>query len=465
MAILTRDIVDAHLERRAELLDEWVAVSAEIARLEARRAALLAERLDLMIGDARSAGQAADMPFRSMLAEYAAAGHLPQRTVEARMTEAWTLVRLYPETHRALADGSLSARHASVIIGEAPSVSGQPDADEIRAAYEQQVVPFASADTAARTRVHARSVAASLCPLSLTERHRQARHDRSVTVVSDGDGMAVLTAILPEVLAHAIHDRLTSLARKVTADRRARAGAAPSSDTGTGIGSPTEAGIDTPADAPADTSNGSPTGTHSPTDTDTDTDTRTIDQVRADVLADLLLAADPTTITESSEEAIRATIHVTVSAATLAGEDDHPAELEGRGPLLAETARLLAGHAPSWDRLFLDPAGMAVATDNYVPTASMKRFLRARDQRCRFPGCRAPAHRCQIDHNQDFARGGSTEITNLALFCASHHPLKHPDLTDDDRWKAEQSTGGVITWTSPLGRTYSDTPPLRVMFV
>lgn len=450
MPLHTIDALDAQLERRSELLDEWVSISTEIARLEARRAVVLAERLDLTISEGRAAAQGADMPFRSMLAEYAAAGHLPQRTVEARMTEAWTLVRLYPATHRALADGRLSARHASVIIGEAPSVSDWPDAEVIRAAYEEQVVPFATADTASRTRVHARSVATSLCPQSLTERHRQARYDRSVSVVADGDGMAVLTALLPEILAYAIHDRLTSMARLVKTTR----------DTSSGSTRVYDSRIGSEASSPDDTS----TSTETNSGTDTDTDTRTIDQVRADVLADLLLAADPTTITESSEEAIRATVHVTVSASTLAGHDDRPAELEGRGPLLAETARELAGHAPSWDRLFLDPAGMAVATDNYVPTASMKRFLRARDQRCRFPGCRAPAHRCQIDHNHDFARGGSTAITNLALFCASHHPLKHPDLADDDRWTAEQSAGGVITWTSPLGRTYTDAPPLRVMF-
>jgi hypothetical protein len=94
----------------------------------------------------------------------------------------------------------------------------------------------------------------------------------------------------------------------------------------------------------------------------------------------------------------------------------------------------------------------------------MKRYLRARDQHCRFPGCRAPAHRCQIDHNRDHAKGGPTAVSNLALFCTSHHPLKHPDVDDRDRWTAKQLDDGVILWTSPLGRSYTDEPPLRVMF-
>lgn len=126
---------------------------------------------------------------------------------------------------------------------------------------------------------------------------------------------------------------------------------------------------------------------------------------------------------------------------------------------------MLGGFAPSLDRLFLDHRGMVTATDSYTPTANMKRFLRARDQHCRFPGCRAPVRRSQGDHNHDHAKGGATDLANLALFCTGHHPIKHPHLPDEDRWTATQQDGGVIEWTSPLGRVYSDTPPTRVMFV
>src|SRR5690606_29222857 len=172
----------------------------------------------------------------------------------------------------------------------------------------------------------------------------------------------------------------------------------------------------------------------------------------------------PTSVTSTSLESVKATVQVTISASTLASDDDAMAEFNGHGPMEADLARILAGRASSWDRAFLDPRGMVVETDNYVPTAGMKRFLRARDQHCRFPGCRAPAHRCQIDHNHDHAKGGRTELGNLALFCTSHHPLKHPDIDDRDRWSAKQLDDGVILWTSPLGRSYTDEPPLRVMF-
>ena len=194
------------------------------------------------------------------------------------------------------------------------------------------------------------------------------------------------------------------------------------------------------------------------------TDDRTFDQIRADALADILLTEDPSAVSRSAVESITATVQGTLSAHTLSGADDRMAELDGHGPLLPSLARELAAGATSWNRLFLDPAGQVVETDAYTPTASMRRRLRARDQHCRFPGCRAPAHRCDADHNQDHAKGGRTTIRNLSLFCRRHHTLKHPDLDDRDRWSAEQLDGGLIRWRSPLGREYVDTPPPRVMF-
>lgn len=107
---------------------------------------------------------------------------------------------------------------------------------------------------------------------------------------------------------------------------------------------------------------------------------------------------------------------------------------------------------------------MLVQTDSYAPTERMRRFLRARDRHCRFPGCRTPAHNCQIDHNHDHAKGGKTEICNLCCFCVGHHALKHPDLDDHWRWTARQGPGGVITWISPTGRVYTDAPPPCVQF-
>ncbi|WP_139305250.1 HNH endonuclease signature motif containing protein [Microbacterium hydrocarbonoxydans] len=194
-------------------------------------------------------------------------------------------------------------------------------------------------------------------------------------------------------------------------------------------------------------------------------DQRTFDQIRADLLSDLLLAADPSAVNGSGLEHVSARIQVTVAASTLIGADDRPAELDGHGPLDPEVARRLAGCNGGWTRLFLTPTGLVRETDSYTPSESMRRYLRARDQHCRFPGCRMPVHRCEIDHNHDHARGGRTHVDNLSHFCRTHHSLKHPDIDDRHRWSARQLPDGTVTWTSPLGRSYADRPQRRVMFV
>ena len=73
---------------------------------------------------------------------------------------------------------------------------------------------------------------------------------------------------------------------------------------------------------------------------------RSIDQVRADVLADLLLAGTPALddtrdTTAGPLGAIRARVQVLIPAATLTGEDDGPSDLAGRSPIDPATARTL----------------------------------------------------------------------------------------------------------------------------
>lgn len=199
--------------------------------------------------------------------------------------------------------------------------------------------------------------------------------------------------------------------------------------------------------------------------TSTGRDPRTIDQLRADIFADILLTANPEASEHTGLEAIQAQVQVTIPARALAGASDRGAELAGYGAIDAELIRDLAGLAPGWDRLLLDPVtDMVIRTDRYRPTSAMRRHLRARDERCRFPGCRRAALHADIDHSHDHARGGPTAIGNLAHLCGSHHSLKHPDVPERHRWRVRQLTAGILEWTSPTGRVYTDRPPPRVAF-
>ncbi|KXC05406.1 HNH endonuclease [Microbacterium hominis] len=199
-----------------------------------------------------------------------------------------------------------------------------------------------------------------------------------------------------------------------------------------------------------------------------DDDPRSVDQIRADVLSDLLLTATPALDPTAHGDGpgvlggIRAQVQVVVPVLALLGADEGPVDLVGRTPVDAETERCLAANAPSLSRVLTDPIdGTVVAVDRYRTPWPQRRFLRARDQHCRFPGCRRAAIRCEIDHTVDAARGGPTALWNLAHLCQRHHSMKQ--FTP---WAVRQRGRGVLEWTSPTGRVYrEDAPTPLVAFV
>ena len=193
-------------------------------------------------------------------------------------------------------------------------------------------------------------------------------------------------------------------------------------------------------------------------------DTRSLDEIRFDVVADLLLTGHATTVDSDASvpapEAIRAHVQLTIPVLTLLGRSDEPATLAGHGPIALETARRLAAAAPGWDRVLTHPVtGCVLAVDRYRPTAEQRRLLGARDEHCRFPGCRQPASRCDVDHTIAREHDGPTDVRNLAHLCRRHHTLKHHSA-----WRVRQLPGGVLEWTSPTGRMVPDVPARTLVF-
>lgn len=506
----SRTDLDLELEERRRVLDSWVETRRRIAALEAEAAELLIEQIALHDADVSTSPFHREAIYRSMVAEFSAAGRVSKGSMEFAFADASALQTHLPAVRAAFATGSLSSGHvreivrASALVAEA--IRNKKVDAEVMDLFETAVLVVAESDTAARTRAHARQVAAALTGETLVERHRRAAEERCVTVKSLDDGLALLTAVLPEWIATAISDRLNRMTKQVVHARADReivpqpswfegdAEALPSEALPSGSPRPDSPRPESPHPDSLHPDSLHPDSLH-PEDfalddpafdlsapgvirgTDGETfatdpeiehfpaDTRTWAQVQTDLFTDLLLTADPSAANGDGLDGIHARIQVTVAASTLTGADDRPAELDGHGPLHPDVARDLAGRNTGWSRLFLDPTGMVVETDTYTPTEGMRRFLRARDQHCRFPGCRMPVHRCEIDHNHDHAKGGRTRLDNLGHFCRSHHTLKHPDIPDPHRWTAQQERDGGITWQSPLGRAYSDPPPRRVMFV
>ena len=324
---------------------------------------------------------------------------------------------------------------------------------------------------------------------------------RKVWVRDHENGMAELVAFMPTPVAYAIHDRLTRLAKsaEVTEHQLARTltdrGTGPA-DTSTGAGTITgtgkgEASPAHPTRKPRgvraqsvaerrrmlrELRPGMKGGRPGVREIRAGLPKRSRAQTRTDVLRDLLLAGDPMRLVAGSpEEAVRAHIQVVVTTTAPPGTNSPTgttptasappeftdAELIGSGPVDPEQIRGYAGHADFWEKVTVSgESGDVLSVDRYRPSAQMRRFLGARDLHCRFPGCRVPVNRCDIDHTIPAADGGTTSTDNLAHLCRGHHTMKH-----NSDWDHRLLPDGTMRWRSPTGRVYDDEPPSRVRFL
>lgn len=442
-----------------ELVDEVVgarraaaAAQATEARLLARAVDLISERIEierqrweaeLAAGDGSAPRRAlgSDLPLREVALELGMAMRVSDRTLQARMGDAWRLVEGFPQTLSAWESGTIDAGHAWAITR-----AGMSLAESDRARFEALALSAAAEESVGRFVPLVRSIAAAVDPLTFAEECADGVGERRVRVYPIDNGLARLVADLPAPLAYAILDRLTQAA--------SRALSAPP------IGHDHDAISDVPhANDGTEPIVTGPCRSTRP-GTAPEPDRRTTDQVRADMLADLLLTAAPTCHGDAMA-GVTGHVQVTIPALALAGVAVEPALMAGYGPVEPDFVRRLAAKAPGWDRVFTDPyTGVPLAIDRYRPNAQLIRYLDARDERCRTPTCQRAAMRCDKDHTIDAARGGTTEADNLASFCRRHHVGKHQTA-----WRVRQLGGGVIEWTSPTGRRHRDRPPAAVRFV
>lgn len=428
--------LDRHVARADEFVRRAVEAQREVARAEAAMSTLFAEAhawaLEVAAALPHASSRTADLELRDLAAQLGAALRLSDRTVQWQLNDAATLATLYPATAAAWRDGTIDRRRVTAIVE-----AGTPITDAAgRAWFEQRAVDLARELSAAELRPAARRLADHAQHEPLAARHERARHRRRVAVTDLDDGMARLIADLPAVLAHGIHDRLTSMAREVHAGN-----------------------VPEPAGAPEPS--GAPEPGHDSDERFTiDADDRCTDEIRADILADLLLSGAPHGHGVGLGR-VDATVQVTVPVLTAAGASTEPCILAGYGPIPLEQALHLAGSSSGWDRVMTSPVdGSVLSVDRYRPSEHLRRLLRARDEHCRFVGCRQPARRCDVDHTIDHAHGGSTDTDNLAHLCRRHHVLKHRSA-----WSVEQLGRGRLRWRSPAGRAYTDRPAPTVRFV
>lgn len=367
---------------------------------------------------ARARRELTEVVERGIRLEVAAALRITEFAAARLLATAEALVDRYPALLDSLASARITERHVELLVESLDQLGARVAGDTIRRA-----LAVAEGESVGTLRRFLRRMVDEATEASLAERHVEALRRRRILVEPADDGMAWLMALMPAVEAHAAHGRITAMA-KVLAGREG--------------------------------------------------EERTLDQLRADVVGDLLIDGESSAHPDETR-GIRATVAVTVPVLALLDGSENgssgvpgltatagTARVEGVGPISVAQARALCGGADGWMRILTHPetgAVLSVGRDLYRPPPALRRLVRWRADRCMAPGCGMPAGRCEIDHTVAWEAGGTTELSNLAPVCKGHHLVKH-----HGGWQVRQveGSGGALEWTSPTGRRYTVAPERRV---
>ena len=232
-------------------LDDWDEVAAagpdeldlvvEVSDMMAVFAAQQLERIDAMrrraLLDAELHGRAlSEVIERSVRLELAAALRITEHAAGGLITLSEAIVRRYPSVLESLRRARMTERHASILVTAIDALE-----PELRDGVVPQAVALAEAEPVGVFRRALHRLIETVRSATLTERHEAALETRRVVVEPAHDGMAWIHAFVPAVEAHAIHGRITAMAKVLRAQ---------------------------------------------------DCETRSLDQLRADVLCDLLIDGD-----------------------------------------------------------------------------------------------------------------------------------------------------------------------------
>jgi hypothetical protein len=181
-------------------------------------------------------------------------------------------------------------------------------------------------------------------------------------------------------------------------------------------------------------------------------DDRTIGQIMSQTLVERVTGVAPA-------ENLGVEVQLVLDAPTLLGQGDEPVDLVGYGPISPDLADDLIAQAPTTSirRLLVDPVdGTLVVREPRRRRfdAPTRAYLRARDRRCRMPGCDLTIR--DDDHVHDHARGGSTTADNAQGLCKRSHTIK-----SQPGWTVT-TLGKATVWTTPTGHTYRSEPPAQL---
>lgn len=379
------------------LIAELVHCERERAKIDGRQYTAMAR---LVRDCARRSGEddeAYEEALRSAYEEVALAMDVSSDYAAGCIREAAQLHSRLPRTFAALCGGRIVLYKAQILLQEAQTLTVEQCLQ-----FEDGLLPTAQQMVPAKLRRVARKLARRIDKDAAKKREKTARQGRRVWIHPAEDGMYWFGALLPAEQAVAVFGVIDSLAQ-------------------------------------ANKTNLEPG------------DDRGIDALPADTLVDLVLNPD-------GQPRVKYEMRVLVPAGTLLGLNNEDGHLPGHGPIPADICRALASDS-TWKRILTDPNTshvLDVGADTYRPSARMREYIEARDQRCRFPGCHRPAHKADLDHTIRFPLGGRTIRINLSALCERHHIVRHLP-----GWQVIQDPDGSggLTWITPTGRTYCTRPP------
>ena len=358
--------------------------------------------------------------------DVAAALRLSGSTAQMRIDVARTLVNHLPNTCSALAMGEISASHATVIAKETAAVIRDGISELAIYKIEERALAHAEFHTPGQVANKVRTTIAQLAPTEFEEVVDRARETRRVSCYNEADGMATVVAILPAQDAQTVMKSIEAYILKMNEIDEKRRAAADHNRANSSSASNSSSATDTWSLLSADNK-------------------------RADALTAILSQALAGNVDEVRPHRRPVTVNVTIDLPTLLGLAENPGQLSGYGAIPASIARELASDA-TWKRFITDPQTgnlLDYGREKYEPPQALVDFLLARDRTCRFPGCRQPASRSDIDHAHSWESGGETKPENLGLLCRRHHRLK-----THGRWALVSNSDGSCEWTSPVGKKY-----------
>ncbi|TFV87519.1 HNH endonuclease [Blastococcus sp. CT_GayMR20] len=464
-----------------------------LAAFAACRPAAVLDRPEAEVGAAAAASRAARPAALTTVSEWAvdevmASLGLSSAAAARLLEQSVILVEQLPATLTALAAGEISWPHAVMLAEVLPLLT----APAVRAEVEADVLGRADGKTVPQLREAAKRAVLRADASAAVRRAAAAIRDRQVRMFSGRDGMAGLTATMPIPVAAACRTALAAHAEaaKTPGDERTldqwmldclvdlilRPDAARppvgidlqviasvatlsgGDEPGEVDGHPVPAHLvrelayalgllprpDTPAAAETDDTAAADTG---PTDAEPAEVRPAEAGTPAAGLADLL---DPgtvvgTALTHLPTIAVVDELSGQLLALTNATEIRDAATC---GRPACRTGRRPCEHPPGGPGL-----GPPPPTAGYAPSAVLQRFVRARDRRCRFPGCRAAAIRCDVDHNLPWP-AGATSADNLCCLCRHHHRLSH----QAPGWSMRRLPDGGLEWSLPGGERITTHP-------